>query len=88
MILKSICVEVISVLLHCYYNSLKINCITIGESIYRKKGPNPQQIATKGFSTVFGSFRGQEQHTKNPRKSHNGKVVIFKVASKMAAMIC
>ena len=60
----------------------------LGESIYRKKGPNPQQIATKGFSTVFGSFRGQEQHTKNPQKSHNGKVVIFKMASKMAAMIC
>ena len=32
----------------------------IDESIYLKKHPNPQQIATKGFWTVFGSIRYKE----------------------------
>ena len=32
----------------------------LDESIYGKKHPNPQQIATKGFSTVFGSIQYQE----------------------------
>ena len=34
--------------------------VFIDESIYGGKHPNPQQIATKGFSTVFGSIRCQE----------------------------
>ena len=32
----------------------------LDESIYWKKHPNPQQIATKGFSMVFGSIRYHE----------------------------
>ena len=65
--------------------------IVLPTSIYRRvnlrqKVPQPQKIATKGFSTAFCSIRCPEQHTKNLRKSIFRKGVIFKMASKMAAV--
>ena len=41
-------------------DELWLRYLNLDESIYGKKHPNPQQIATKGFSTVFGSIRYQE----------------------------
>ena len=38
-----------------------------------KLGSDPQQIATKGFSTDYGSFGCPQQHIKSPKKSEFGK---------------
>ena len=53
----------------------------VGQSEYEKKPPNPEQIATKGFSMDFVSVRTHKKLTKNLGKSS----FIWGIVSKMAA---
>ncbi len=50
--------------------------IFLVQSIYEKKNPNPQKIATKGILMVFSPIQYHVQHTKNLIKSEYWKGVI------------
>ena len=49
----------------------------IGESIFGKNMVNPEEIGTKGSSTVFISVRVAEQHSKNRGNSNVQKYIFL-----------